>query len=362
MATGSLAVYKTSHLTESSDFFEYMPPELFREVIKYLNPISLRAFMETSKKHYSIVVSNIPYLVSMYSRAPATETETFMWSSFDLHSPTNPVNLFVKMIGVYKFAQEISNNHRLEDSWETLYLDTHDNYGPLPTDEDELYDLQFKTGILYGLFDVCNDLDTAAQFAYSSETLEIFTFLYKLLINHPGLYSDRLELLDLEVKELVEEHAMTFEMFEDIYRQIAYYTDSIVRSTLYDLVENRIFRVILYSFADHFLRLVKYGVPVEYALDSVSEDYTEYSDIRLEVYNAVRHIISDKLAIHYILEKEIAITPLPENFLENVRRMLSIGVTKTRVIDAFLANPTYDLFINIAVQLELTGTVVLDFF
>jgi hypothetical protein len=351
MATGSLAVYKTSQVNESSSFFEYMPPELFRELFKWLDPISLRAFMETSKTNYSMIVSNIPYLISIYSCSLSMPTEKLMWSSFDLHAPMNPVNLFVKMIGVYKFAEEINYNHRLEDCWERLYLTDNENYGPLPTDEDELYKLHFKTAILYGLFDVCgDDLDITAMFAYSADSLERFTFLYKLLIHHPHLYIDRIELLELEVKELVEDRVMTFEIFEDLYRQIAEYSDD----------QESIFRVILYDFVDNFLKLVKYNVPIDYALGSVCDNYIEYSDIRLEVYNAVRHIISDDLALHYILIEEININPLPENFLENVRRMLSIGVTKTNIIDVFLAYPTEDLFLNIAVQQEITGTVVLS--
>ncbi len=339
MATGSLAVYKTSHATQASSFFEYMPQELFREMLKWLDPISLRAFMETSKTNYNIVVSNIGYLVDIYSSL-LPPTEQLMWSLFDSFENYSVTELFIKMLGVYKFANNVNNNRRIQALWEYNCMTDDPNYGPLPTEEEELYDIHFKTGILYGVLK-SGSLDVDTMYAYSLNDHELFTFLYKLIVHHPDIYDERVELLEKEIPEFVQDREMTFEMFEERYRQF----------TEYNIEDYDIFRIILYNFDEHFIRLMRYQIPVEYAVLEVEEgdEYIEYSEEKLLLFNALRPIITDDLASHYILYNN---DPLPENFLENVHRMLSIGIRNTYVIDQFLANPTEAMFMNIVVTFE----------
>jgi hypothetical protein len=104
-----------------------------------------------------------------------------------------------------------------------------------------------------------------------------------------------------------------------------------------------------------------YNVDIEYAMKEC--DNYNFTDEKLKTYNAIRYIIGNKLACHYILDDDFF--PLPDNFIDTIRKLLDIGVEDIKVIDKILEKPIEERdasIHNIFTQLKTFGFIDFNLF
>lgn len=327
--------------------FDYMPDELVVMIAQNLNPDELFTFMLTSKTLYTLILARSIHFVNFYRNISVLPVENLLWSyNSGFINISNLPKLFIRTLGVYIFAK----TNQVEETWDCLKLSdaiNHEwrtNYGPLPENENDLRELKIKAGMFNAFIKpddelTLNQKDINAMYAYSSESLSMFKFFFCFLQKYTKIALDWCEFIENDIYDLVHNRNMTFEMFEEQFIHIA--------ST--NLDKSLVYRLIRYNISDKYMRLVSYNVDIEDAHDTV-EDLDIFEDVNitdneLEVYNSIRHIIGNKLAYYFVIEKHMNIDTIP-NFLENVRINLDVGITDVFTIEEYILNPPGDHLMN----------------
>ncbi len=344
MASCDDAVYNTSktQFGVPVGFFDTMPTELILYITEQLLPADLFSFMTTCKEFFELIISRIPNYVALYLRVSNIHAEKLMWSMFNYEHMLiqNTQQLFLRMLGVYKFA----STTLFERMWETEDLENHFIYGGLlaDTNENELYEIKIQTGMIYGLVPLY-ELNVSGKIGCMKAD-DLFTCIFKFINKYSDIAVEWEDDIEDMFSELID-IGITFETIDDWLQQALSY--NVNPLDIYDIMKD--------GLMEPFLRMLSYGVDVKYAISEVEND--DFPDERLEAYNAIRYIIGNKLACHYILDDYIEINPLPDNFLENIRKCLDNNIQETYIIDTFLENPTNERFDNILVQLKIFGFV-----
>ncbi len=183
-----------------------------------MHPNDLYKHLIFSKSNYDFIMEHISQLVNYYSNTMPLDIEKFMWNLFDnINININKQQLFIKMLQVYSFA----NSNIIEQVWKDNYID--ESYGPLPEDQLELYNIKFKTGMIYIL---CNNdnisnptLELSLLWAYSSNII-VFKFLFKFINKYKEVAIKYCELLLEDIEEFIEKN-ITFGTIDD-YLQIGF--------------------------------------------------------------------------------------------------------------------------------------------
>jgi hypothetical protein len=368
METRLTTKHKLTHsLTAATEqtfkFFTYLPVELVVLIAEQMNPVELYTFICSSKYFYTLIMENIPHFVNLYTNVMRLDVEQFLWSMYNYeHLCINnkfikpKETLFIKMLGVYKFAQ----SQILEKIWEKYNLDEDiAHHGPLPEDPTQLYIKKFQAGMLCGLdvddpnqlyikrflartfydLDVNDSLVLPALFSYGTNG-EAFKFIFKFNNKYRKASSMWCELISNDMEHL-QNRGITFEMFDGYFQEALSYGAS----------EFSIYWAIREDSFDNYLRLLKNGIEPHVATHDL-----DYSDESLHIYNALRYIIGNKLAHHYVLEEELNFNN-DANLLTDISRIYTIGIDDPEIIDAFLDNPTDETFNNIWFQHTILGTI-----
>ncbi len=335
MATAAASMQLTV-LGAPVSMFDRLPQELILMTTEFLGPYDLYNFMISNKHLCKFILPRLPYFVRLYAKSSRLEVERFMWRSFynKHYIIKNKYQLFFSMVSIYKF----STTTLLEGVWRHHKMDDNESYGPLPVDPTELYIKKFQAG----MFSMLGKLPSlvSSMYSHTSDCIEIFEFMFKFIIKYPKTalaYSDSLEedICNLTIM------FRSFEVFDEIFTQILSYGVSEIDA--YVLFDEE-------PFLNEFLKYVSFGINGINALEDA--EYFIYDDDMLEVYNAVRYIIGNEFAYHYILCEEINMDDYP-NFLKNIVRLRSIGVTDVSIVDNFLEDPTDEHF-NL-IQLSLSS-------
>lgn len=191
-----------------------LPDEVLLLVMEQMGPLELYNFMLTCKKHYYLILPNISHFMKLFTKSCTLKIEKFLWNQIynPLINYIPPEELFMKMIGVYLFA----NTTILERIWENYYMETHHEYGPLP-EFNVLYTIKFQAGMFYtftksvGLSTEKN-LHISSMLSYSSGDY-MFKNLFQFMIKYPDLSSNLIETIELDFKDFTELE-ITFEMLD----------------------------------------------------------------------------------------------------------------------------------------------------
>jgi hypothetical protein len=325
---------------KQKSFFDDLPVEITIIIAENLNPADLYALICTSKYFRDLIMSRQSYFARFYANVMLLDVERFMWNLFDYEHLLikNQTKLFLRMLGIHKFTQ----TNKLEIEWSNYSMDDNEDYGPLPTDPTELYIKKFQCGMFHG-FNENYSVFLSGMHSYLT-TNETFNFLFKIYNKYNHAAGEWCELIEHDVNDF-HENGLTFETFDNYFQQ----------ALSYGARDFDIYYAIRLNVFDEFLRMLTYGVPSKKAAYD-AEDNQNYTDEELQTYNAVRFIIGNDLAYHYILYQRIVMANNP-NFLTNVSRLYAIGVESTIVINAFLNNPTDVNFQCIQFQQELLGEV-----
>ncbi len=302
---------------------DVLPSEILVIIAKECTPEDLYKLLMTSKRFYYLVMSNVSHYINHYKNIVQLDVEKFMWSLFDdyFFSNQSKGEIFLKMLKIYVFAK----SNYIENIWEKYKLFDNENYGPLPVDPIELYNKKFYALSLAILIDV--EFHQASLFSYDIDNIDVFEFLFKFIIKYTNLANLHKEDLIAHIESFLEQN-MDFDWVDDY----------IQKALSYEAHEEDIFDILIdEDHVDEYIRLLSYGVDPDRAKQDVDNDH--YSTRRLNTYNEVRQIIGNELAHYYILDKKININTIP-NFVENVHRLVMIGVNDTTIIDYFVQNPT----------------------
>ncbi len=176
-----------------------------------MHPNDLYKNLITSKSNYDFIINHLFQLVNYYSTTMELDVEKFMWNSFDNININNKEQTFIKMLQVYSFA----NSNIIEQVWRDNYID--ESYGPLPKEPNELYNIKFKTGMIYIL---CNNdnisnptLELSSLWAYSSN-FNVFKFLFKFINKYKNVAVKNSELLLEDIEEFIGKN-ITFGTIDD---------------------------------------------------------------------------------------------------------------------------------------------------
>ncbi len=323
-----------SRLRMAVGFFDNLPVELIIMIADALNPADLYTFICTSKYFKDLIMARIDHFANLYANVLILDVERFMWSLFDFEYLliTDKERKFLRMLGVHKFTQ----TNKLEIEWNTNDMDDNDEYGPLPTDPTELYIKKFQTGMIHG-FGENYSIYLSGMHVYSTNN-ESFRFLFKILIKYRKAAGWWCETIEYDMRNF-QERGITFEMFDEYFQE----------ALSFGAKDFDIYYMISNDFHNDYLRLLRNGIVPQEAKYDVEDD--DYSDELLETYNAIRHIIGNHLAHHYILDERININHTP-NFLENVSKLYANGILNEDLVDLFLTNPTDEMLENILLQVQ----------
>lgn len=326
MATTSSPMHLNT-LGSAASMFDRLPQELILITSEFLGPYDLYNFMISNTRLCKLILIRLPYFVRLYATSSRFEVERFMWSSFyNKHfNIKNKYQLFFSMVSIYKF----STTTLLEGVWRHHKMDDNEDYGPLPIDPTELYIKKFQAGMLSVLGKL--PAIVASMYSKSSDNIDMFKFLFNFSIKYPQTALTYSDYLEDDVRELIEMFE-SFDEFDEMFKNILSHNISEVDA--YSLFEDR-------TIVNEFLKYVSYGIDGKNAVEDAR--HFIYDDETLEVYNAVRYIIGNEFAYHYILCDDININHYP-NFLENIVRLRSIGVTDIFIVDNFLEDPTDEHF------------------
>ena len=327
MATSTASMQLTS-LGVPVSIFGILPQELLLTTAEFLGPVDLYNLMISNKRLFYVIIKRLPWFIRLYAKSSRLEVERFMWRSFYNKNfiIKNKYQLFFSMVSIYKFT----STTLLEGIWRHHKMDDVEDYGPLPVDPTELYIKKFQAG----MFSVLGKLPSiiSSMYSQSSENIEVFKFMFKLIVKYPKIALTYANSIEVDVHDFLIMFG-SFEEFDDIFKQILSY--GISEQDAYSLFDDE-------TILDEFFKYVSYGINGSNALEDAR--CFIYDDEILEVYNAVRYIIGNEFAYHYILSEEINMDDYP-NFLENIVRLRSIGITDVFIVDSFLQDPT-DAYFN----------------
>ncbi len=311
----------SAHLTTS--MFDRLPQELILMVTEFLGPFELCNFMVSDKHLCKLIIHRLPYFVRLYAKSSRFEVERFMWKSFynENFIIKNKYQRFFSMVSIYKF----STTTLLEGVWRHHKMDENEAYGPLPVDPTELYIKKFQAG----MFSVLGRQPSivSSMYSQSCDNIEVFKFMFKFIVKYPQTVLAYADSFEEDVYDFIDMF-QSFEKFDEIFKTIL--SHGISANDAYSLFDD-------ITILDEYFKYVSFGIDATNAFEDAR--CFIYDDEILEVYNAVRYIIGNELAYHYILSEEINMDDYP-NFLENIVRLRSIGVTEVGIVDSFLQNPT----------------------
>ncbi len=295
-----------------------IPDEIILFMCEHLYPLDMCNFMFTSKHYYNLILDRISYFADLYSKMLHFDVEKFMWSQFNNEYLLikDKEQLFLRMLFIHKFPQTTI----MEEVWEEYDLENDDNYGPLiiarnssneESEENddinnELYITKLKCGIIAGLTTV--SIDISAMYSYSCN-FPSFLFLFKFITKYNDAASLCVELLEFEIVKHVSE-GITFEMLDSEFQKVLAYGIS-EYDTYMMFIEHEI---------EYFLHLISYGFDNNMARLNSDQDFSDY---KLEIFNAIRHIIGNTLAYHLLFELYINIDDYPELLQTIVEHRLS---------------------------------------
>ncbi len=314
------------------NILDVLPQEVLLIIAKQLNPEDLYKLLYTNKQFYNLIIPLASQFAKYYAKTTQLDVEKFMWGLFNYEHLIikNKEQLFLKMLSVHVFSKT------------NVYENTVDTFDT----QNDLCIRKFQAGMIYKLcfFDINNSLQISSSIISMYSYLDnpdMFPFLFKFFNKYKNVAVKMYEDIEVDIDEFVE-NGMTFEMIDDYFQQALQYGDD----------ELEIYQIIKDDCIVDFLRYVSNGMGFKRAsfLSGKLFDENEYTDAQLEKYNAVRYIIGQSFASHYILEKNVDIDNIP-NFLENIVKLRSIGINKIEVVEAYLQEPTTEHFENIQNQM-----------
>lgn len=320
-----------------------IPNEIIVYMCDFLSPNDLYNFMVSSRAHYELIMSHIPYFSHHYAHTLRLPIERFFWSMFNFeYSHMSESNKFIKFCSVHTFT----NTNLLESIWEEYYLEDDDKYGPLPTNPVQLHELKYKTGILHVLNTY--DVHLSGLLSYSIPS-ESFPFFVKFSLKYNHLVSELMETIEDDFNTIIE-RGITFEQLDEMLQNAMQLGGT----------PKYIFMSIVDEYYNEFVNQISYDVDETLVEESLIVN--GFSDEELETYKAVQYIIGKIFAHEYILTRRMNINDMP-NFLEHVVKLRSIGITEYEhlpIVDAFIDNPTDERFENICIQMVMSNTVDLS--